>query len=71
MDIITLHMTETSCVVRPGKTARARRLFYAPGLQVFVVGAIGKRYDVAANAAMNYAISINIPARTLRKWESD
>jgi len=70
MDTITIVMQGRGAKVVAGREKRSRQAFKAPGLEVFTLGKVVD-YDMVHNLALNYAISINIPARNVRMWTYD
>lgn len=68
MALITIEVKDQVIKVHEGEKLKNSRLEWrAAGLDVWVKGSFGKSYDVAANIAMNYALSIHIPAISLRR----
>jgi len=67
MDTITIVIKGRGAMVVSGREKRSRQAFCAPGLEVFTLGKIVD-YDMVRNLALNYAISIHIPARNVRAW---
>ena len=68
MAIITIENKHGVMRVHEGvKLPRARLEWRASGLEIYLKGAFSKGYDTAANLAMNYALSIHIPASSLRR----
>lgn len=67
-------ITYTVCVepmgliVRHGKMKKARKFMQADGLEIYVVGALGKRRDAAINLALNKAIECGFKAYNVRWW---
>lgn len=65
--IITIENRHGVLAVHEGNQLPKSRLEWrAPGLEVYLRGSFSKVYDQAANLAMNYALSIHIPAISLR-----
>lgn len=68
MTLITIENKHGTLVVHEGhKLPRATLEWRAAGLEVYLKGSHAKCYDVSANIAMNYALSIHIPAISLRR----
>ena len=66
--VITIENKYGAMSVHEGvRLPKARLEWKAPGLEVYLKGAFSKGYDTAANLAMNYALSIRIPASSLRR----
>lgn len=64
---ITIEVAYNNMKVHEEKKKRSRLVWYAAGLEVYVLGALkGGLYGQAANLAMNYAESIHIPASALK-----
>ena len=65
---ITLEIKYHVIKVKEGKLKRARLEWIAPGLNVYVQGSLaGHLYEQAANVAMNYALGMHIPPRSMRR----
>lgn len=68
MTIITIEVKWNMLKVHYGKMKKARKEWYAAGLEVYVMGAMkGGLYGQVANLAMNFAEGIHIPASSLRR----
>lgn len=67
MVLITIEIKWNRMTVHQGKKKTSRLVWYASGLEVYVMGDMkGGLWGQAANLAMNYAESIHIPASSLR-----
>jgi len=70
MDTITIVIKGRGAIVVSGKENRARRAYRASGLEVYTLGRV-LDHDMVRNLALNYAISIHIPAKNVRVWECE
>lgn len=63
----TIHITQTTMIAREGRSKGARRVYHAPGLEIFVVGACDKkRIPELDYNAMRLAQDNHIPLISLR-----
>jgi len=67
MDTITIVMKGRGAIVVAGREKEARKAFRADGLEVYTLGKVID-HDMVRNLALNYAISINIPAMRVEAW---
>ncbi len=65
---ITIVQNYGTLTVNDGKVSKSRLEWRAPGLKIYVKGALpGVVYEQAINLALNAAIARHIPAISLRK----
>jgi len=68
MAIITIENKYGVITVHEGvKLPKARLEWRASGIEVYLKGSFKREYDVAANLAMNYCLSIHIPVISLAR----
>jgi len=68
MDTITIVTKGRGAIVVPGREKKSRKAYRADGLEVYTLGKVVD-HDMVRNLALNYAISINIPAARVRVWD--
>lgn len=65
----TVTVKEETMVLTYGRAKNARPMHCAAGHVWYVVGALnGLRYDQYVNLIMNHAISMNVPALSVRRY---
>lgn len=68
MEIITIAGDDRGGLdVVDGKEPRAKLAWEAPGLQIYLVRVNAKNWGRAANLAMNHALSMHIPIKSLQR----
>lgn len=66
----TIEVTDETMIMREGKSHKSRPVWRADGIVFHVKGALtGKKYEQAANLAMNFCEGVHIPAGRLRAYE--
>lgn len=68
MKTYTLVIKAQSIVCVEGRESKARRFMRADGLEIWVLGTVGKRRDTAINIALNKAIECGYRAREVMWW---
>jgi len=68
MEIITIKADDNGgLAIYEGRMARSELAWEAPGLQVYIKHISAKNWGKAANLAMNHALSLHIPIKSLQR----
>lgn len=63
---MTIHARVVTCELVQKKLPKSRLVFYAPSVEFWLLGAVGKDFDRVANVAMNAMIEAGRRASELR-----
>lgn len=67
----TIKVTDETMIMHLGKMPRARLMWYASGVNFFVVGPLnGMKYEQAANLALQKCFEFKIPAIGLKRYSA-
>lgn len=72
MEKITIEVTDGKIIVHDGRLERARLKYYAPGLEIYLKGAVTvKKRDLVNYHAIENCLARHIPIRTLVSYGWD
>lgn len=67
METLTIQVTETALLVKDGKLPRAKLKYYAPGLEIYLIGAVTISRRAAVNQiAFDLCLARHIPLISLK-----
>lgn len=66
METLTISVSDNSMTVVDGRVKGARRKFYAPGLEIYIIGNVpARRRDAVNHLAFEQYLSRHIPLRSV------
>jgi len=72
MRLITIEVKQETMIAHEGKMPRARFMWFAPGLEIYVKGPLsGVAYEQASNLALHVAMGMNIPAISVKRYSAN
>ena len=67
MQTITIDVTEATCIIHDGRLPKSRLKWHAPGLQIFIRGAIPvRKRDMVLYHAFDLCLAHHIPLVQLK-----